>query len=435
MLIPVLVVALLLALNAVFAMSELALMTSSQSRLAERAGRGDRGAKAALKLASQPTRFLSTVQVGITLIGILAGAYGEKAISVHIASRLAQVPGLEEHGDLAATVLVVCVITYFSLVLGELVPKRLALAFPETMSSTIARPLSVLSRVMAAPAWFLTKSTEAVLALLRVSKDAGPGLSEADVKALVSRAASLGVLTPQEHDLLQRTMRADDLHASDLMVPRQDMVWLPVDAEREVVRDLIVGARFGHYPVCRGGVDEVVGVVSLRDMIAGGLLHGSEWKLGRLVTKPLFIPETCPALLLLGRFRETDSHLAVVVDEYGGISGLLTVGDVVRAIVGDMSKSDLLLRPGVVQRPDGSWLIDGRLPVADLVRVLGVAEESLEEIPQARTAAGVVIAVLGSIPNESEGAVWEGWRLEVVDMDGARIDKLLATRQPKDPPE
>jgi putative hemolysin len=428
-LIPILVLFGLLLLNGVFAMSELAVMTSRRSRLQQKAAGGDAGAAAALKLADDPTRFLSTVQVGITLIGILAGAYGEKAISTKVQEMVARVPALEARSDLIALIIVVLGITYFSLVLGELVPKRLALAFPEAVAAMIARPLSVLSFVTALPVRVLTGSTELVLRVLRVKPRAGDDVSEEDVRSLVSRAASTGVLTPQEHALLQRTMRAADLTAEDLMVPRNDVVWIDAGSGVETVRVLAGTNPHSHFPVCRGSMDQILGVVHIKDLVAYGLLSGgADFRVDSVMQKPLYVPDTCPALTLLERFRAGRTHVAIVVDEYGGTSGLLTLNDVVRSIVGDIARVGEEQAPTVVLRKDGSLLIDGRLPVHELVIALMLGPEAEDGMPEARTTAGLVTALLGHIAVKGEGVAWHGWRLEVVDMDGARVDQVLATR-------
>ena len=430
MLTAVVVLMVLLLLNGVFAMSELALMTSRPSRLAERARRGDRGAAAAIRLAEHPTRFLSTVQIGITLIGILAGAYGERAISGHVRALVARSPALEPYSDLIALTVVVLGITYFSLVLGELVPKRLALAFPERMSSLIAPALLVLSKITVLPGMVLTWSTETVLRVLRVRPTTGDDVSEEDVASLVNRAASLGVLTKQEHTLVRRTMRTDDLSASDLMTPRQEIVWLREGMDAAEVRQRVLGSVHNQFPVYRENQDEVVGFVSVKTLITRGYLSGGAGDrppLSRIASKPLFVPDTCRALLLLERFREADRTVAIVVDEYGGTSGLVTVTDVVRSIVGDVSRTEVMSRPRAFRRDDGSWLIDGRMPVEEAARMLGIDPDGADPMPQARTVAGLVVTLLGRIPSPSESVVWARWRFEVVDMDGTRVDQVLAT--------
>lgn len=427
MLIAIAILALLLLLNGIFAMSELAMMTARQSRLQQAAAAGSKGAAAALALAREPTRFLSTVQVGITLIGILAGAFGEKAISTRVEGWVSRVPALEPYSDTIALVIVVLSITYFSLVLGELVPKRLALAFPELIATTIARPLTLISVVGAWPVWVLTVSTEAVLTLLRIKPRKGDDVSQEDVQSLVARAASTGVFTPQEHALFQRTMRVGDLTVHDLMVPRSEIVWIEEATRPDALRVLIGTSPYSHFPVCQGSLDKLVGVVHIKDLIAYGLLAGAEFNVTTVAHRPLFVPESMPALKLLDQFTSSKVHIAFVVDEHGGTLGLLTLNDVVGALVGDMSRRGEQPAPHATRREDGSWLLDGRLRVDEAASTLGLPAAFADNRPDVSTVAGLVLAQLGHIPVEGEHIEWHGWRIEVVDMDGTRIDQLLAS--------
>lgn len=426
---PAIVLLLVLFLvNGVFAMAELAMMTSRHSRLQQAAVGGSKGAAAALSLSREPTRFLSTVQVGITLVGILAGAFGEKALSSKLQVFIAEAEPLSPYSGPISTVLIVLVITYLSLVLGELVPKRIALAFPEQIAGLIARPLSALSVLTAVPVKLLTISTEGVLTLLRVPASTRDDVSEEDVKSLMARAAGTGVFTPHEHELFQRTVRIGDLTAADLMVPRGEIVWLDETMPADEVRVLVGTSPFSHYPVCRGSIDQLVGVVHIKDLIAYGLLSGAAFRVSAVAHKPLFVPETCPALQLLDQFKRTKVHVAIVVDEYGGTHGLVTLNDVVRVLVGDLSRKGEDPPPVATRRPDGSLLIDGRLPLHELEVTLTLTIAESGDATDARTAAGLVLDLLGHIPHKGESVEWRGWILEVVDMDGTRIDQILARR-------
>ncbi|MDX2132345.1 MAG: hemolysin family protein [Planctomycetota bacterium] len=429
MLVPLAILGFLIVLNGVLAMSELAVMTSRQSRLARDAKAGSKGAAAAIALAREPTRFLSTVQVGITLIGIMAGAFGENALSGKLEKMVAQVGLMEPYADVIALGVVVLGITYLSLVVGELVPKRVALAYPERVATLIARPLSVLSTVTAWPVRILTWSTEAVLRVLRLKVRAGDDVSEDDVKALIARGASTGIFTPQELTLFQRTMRVADLTVRDLMVARADIVWIDERETTDAVRVLVGTSPYSHFPVCAGDLDKLVGVVHVRDLIAYGLLSGSSFKVTSVVRQPLFVPETMPALRMLDQFQSSKVHIAFVVNEYGSTLGLVTLNDVTRAIVGDISRSGEVA-PTMIKRPDGSWLIDGRLPLHEFVVASAVPPEAEAELPDVSTVGGLVVALLGHIPAESESVAWQGWTLEVIDMDGTRVDKVLATFVP-----
>ena len=423
----VLILAFLMVLNGIFAMSELAMMTSRQSRLQQAAKGGSRGAAAALALAREPTRFLSSVQVGITLIGILAGAFGERSLSDDLAPLVAKVPALAPYADTIALLLVVLLITYLSLVVGELVPKRIALAHPEAVASAIALPLKALSAIASLPVRILTASTDGLLRVMRIRQRTIDDVSEEDVKALISRAASTGVFTPQELALLQRTMRAGDLIVRDLMVSRQDIVWIDESEPLDAIRVLVGTNPHSHFPVCRGDLDTLVGVVHVKDLIAYGLLAGTDFKLASVAQKPIFVPETMPALRLLDQFQRSRTHIVFVVDEYGAMQGLLTLNDVTRAIVGDVSRKGDPSAPTMTRRDDRSWLVDGRLPLHELVHGLNLPTEVEAELPDVSTVAGLVTTLTGRIPAEGDKVEWQGYSIEVMDMDGVRVDKLLVT--------
>lgn len=426
MTLAILVLLLLLLLNGIFAMSELAMMTSRSSRLQQEASRGSRSAARALALRRDPTRFLSTVQVGITLVGILAGAFGEKAISGPLAAMLAKWEPLAPYAGEVSLALVVLTITYFSLVLGELVPKRLALAYPEAIATAIARPLDLLSRIAAWPVRVLTASTELILRLLKVKPRMADDVSEEDVQAIVARAAATGVFTSQEHAILQRVLRVGDLTVRDLMVPRTDIVWVPETTSIDELKVLVGTSPFSHFPVCRESMDELTGVVHIKDLISYGLLEGAQFPVVKVARKPVFVPETMPALRVLDLFRNTKSHIAFVVDEHGGTLGLVTLNDVTAALVGDIARRGQEASPGATRRGDGSWLIDGRLPLHELFALLHISPDAEEQAPDVSTAAGLVLALMGRIPTVGETVDWHGWRIEVVDMDAARVDQLLA---------
>lgn len=428
MLTAILVLAFLLFFNGVFAMAELAVMTSRHSRLQQAANAGSRSAAAALALAREPTRFLSTVQVGITLIGVLAGAYAERALSGSVESLIARLPWVSEYSDSLALVLVVLVITYFSLVLGELVPKRIAIAFPETVASLIARPLALLSRIVALPVRILTVSTEAVMRVLRVPTRRADDLSEDDVKALLSRAASTGVFDPSEQRLFQRLFRASDLRVAELMVPRAEIVWIPETATAREMRVLVGTSPYSHFPVCRGGIDRIVGVVHIKDLIAFGLLAGAEFSVRDVAREPLFVPENTPALRVLDTFRERRSHIAFVVNEYGGIEGLVTINDIVRALIGDIVRRGDPAPARITRRADGSWLLDGAAPFHQVAVALEIPASLEAEHPTVNTVAGLVLALSGHFPARGESVEWAGYRFEVTDAGGTRIEKVVATR-------
>ncbi len=432
MLVPILILAVALVLNAILATAELATMTSRASRLQRAASRGNKGAAAALALARQPTAFLSTVQFGITLIGIFAGAFGESAISESVKPMIAKIPVLEPYARSISFGLVVIVITYFSLVVGELVPKRIAMAYPEGVASFIARPLTLLAWLTSPAVRVLSISTDAILAVLRI-KTRGDDVSEDDIKALVSRAATTGVFGPLEHKLFQRLFRLGDLKVQSLMVPRHEMIFINHDMTLEEVRVLVGTSPHSHFPVVEGSLDKLVGVVHIKDLIAYGLLSSLEFKVIDVAQKPLFVPEAMPAVKLLDTFQKSRSHIAFVVDESGGVEGLVTLNDVVQALVGDISRLGEEPAARVIRRKDGSFLLDGMLSVHDAMTALGLPDPSPDELPAVTTLAGMVVALFGHVPDTGETVEWQGWTFEVVDMDGRRVDQVLAFKPPAPP--
>lgn len=428
MLLALAILLFLLLLNGLFAMAELAMMTSRQTRLAQAAVKGSKGAAAAISLSREPTRFLSTVQLFITLIGVLLGAFGEKQLSGYLEGWVSRYSPVAPLADEISLVLVVLGITYVSLVLGELVPKRIALAAPEAVAATIARPLALLSRIAAWPIRLLSASTDGMLALLHIKSRLGDDVSEDDVRALVARAATTGVFTPQEHKLFQRIFRIGDLCAGDVMVPRGDVIYMEQDTPIDDVRVLVGTSPHSHFPICDGGLDKIIGVVHIKDLVSYGLLASTSFKVTDVAHPPLYIPEATPCLALLEKFQQSKTHIAIIVDEYGGTQGLLTLNDLLRPLVGDISRRGEDTRPTALRRDDGSWLIDGRLPLHDLITLLGLPSQAEAQLPDVSTTAGLTLHVIGHIPHEGEHASWLGFRFEVVDMDGTRIDKLLIKR-------
>ncbi len=426
MTVALLVLSALLLLNAVLAASELSVMTSRPSRLQALATRGSKGARRALQLAREPTRFLSTVQVGITLIAIFSGAYAEREITHVVEHWMDDYPALHQYARPISLAGVVLLLTYVSLVFGELVPKRIALAYPEAVASFIATPVLALSRLGALPVRVLSASTDALLALLRV-RSRGDDVSEDDVRALVARAASTGVFDPLEHKLFERAMRMGDLSAKSLMVPRGQITWIDEGMPAEDVRVVIGTAPFSHFPVCKGSIDKLAGVVHVKDLIAYGLLAGVDFRVAAVMQAPLYIPDSMPALKLLELFQRSRTRIAFVVDEHGGLEGLITANDLVQAIVGDLSRGTEEEHPRAVRRDDGSWLVDGRLPIPELLATLGIAHEAADDLPDVATAAGLVTALIGDLPSTGEKTHWHGWTFEVVDLDGRRVDKLLVS--------
>ena len=433
----VLVIVLLLVLNGVFAMSEIAVVTARRIRLEHRAEGGDKGARAALDLARDPTQFLSTVQVGITLIGVLAGAFGGASIAEQLADAFRAYPTVAPYAEGLGLTVVVGAITYLSLIIGELVPKRIALAAPERIASVIARPMRVVSRVTAPVVQVLTGSTNLMLRLLGVRPHGEPGLTEEEIRAVLEQGAESGVVEPREHEIVESVFRLGDRNVGSIMTPRTELDWIDVDA-RDPERDRALVAqltseRRGLYLVCEHDLDHVTGFVHAEDLLAeclgGGTIHLTAVRTS--VRAPMFVPASMPVLHLLDAFRASRQHAAVVLDEYGGVDGLVTLHDVLEALVGDLpSVDDEDTSPALERRPDGSWLVEGALPVVDVEAKLDVELHEPEGPTSYQTLAGFVLARLGRLPKPGDRFRWHDYGFEVVAMDGRRVDRVLITPSP-----
>jgi putative hemolysin len=414
----------LVLLNGVFAMSELAMVSARRARLQYLADQGRTGAKTALALKADPTRFLSTVQVGITLIGVLAGAFGGARIAGALAERLVRAGLPPGAADTTALSLIVVLITYLSLILGELVPKRLALADAARIATRVARPMRLLSRAGAPIVWVLERSTTLVLRLLGQRAHRAEQVTEDEIRSIVAEGAASGVLHGVEREMIEGVMWLADRPVRSIMTPRVDVEWLDVDATPEMVRDKIAGTGHARFLVCRGRLDDIVGVVHTKDL-AAALLRAEPLDLASLARPPLVMPERSPVLRLLERLRTATVHMAVVVDEYGSIEGIITPTDILSGIAGELPQGADDDIPEAVRREDGSWLIDGRLDLHAAERVLNVG--GMADDHDYATLAGFVLWRLGRMPRPADTFEWRGYRFEVVDMDGRRIDKVLVT--------
>jgi putative hemolysin len=420
--VELLIIVLLLLVNGVLAGSELAVVSARKMRLQQRAEAGDAGAQVALALADEPGRFLSTVQIGITLVGILTGAFGGATLAETVAAWLTDAGVSARNAELVSVVFVVLGITYLSLIIGELVPKRLALQHPEGIATAVARPMRTLSRIAAPAVTLLSVSTDLVLRLLHVRTPVEAPVSEEEIRLLIQQSTAAGVFEPAEQAMVSSIFRLGDRHVADLMVPRHAVVWLDIDDLPTAVWQEMTASPHTRFPVCRGELDQVLGVVSVKDLGAQ-LAQGQPADLRAVLRPALVVPETLVVLAVLERFREAGTALAVVVDEHGGVSGILTLTDVLEAIVGALPTPAERADPRVVQRPDGSWLLDGDLPVDEVKAVLGLGE--LPDEDDYQTLAGFLLHQLGRIPAPADAVEWDGRRFEVLDMDGRRIDKVL----------
>ncbi len=433
MLTRIAIVLLLTFCNGFFALSEMALVASRKSRLREMA-RHSRRARVALRHAQAPERFLSTVQVGITLVMLITGALAGDAMGDEVAALLARssTPHLAPYAHVAGIVLGFALVSFLQIVVGELVPKRLALAAPEKFSSYVAVPMLVLARICAPFVWLLNASSGMLLRLLRVDGERQGAITEEEIRLLIAESAEQGVLDIDERNMVNRVLRLGDRTVDSVMTPRPRIVWLDMNASREENLAVMRATPFSRYPVYRGGENDVVGVLEVKSLL-GELLAGGSPELFRRLAKPLYVPATARALDLLEEFRDAETPVALVVDEYGDIEGLVTLNDLLAAVVGvtQLGHGSGEEAPPIVTRGDGSWVFDCALSIEDLRELLQVDELPGEAEHEYRTAAGMVMAALGRIPQVGEVFTWHGIRFEVVDLDGARIDKLLVTPAPR----
>ncbi|HEY7688124.1 MAG TPA: hemolysin family protein [Dongiaceae bacterium] len=428
MTLEIIIVLLLILLNGLFAMAEMALVSSRRARLKHAADQGDKGAKAALALAESPSRFLSTVQIGITMIGVLAGAFGGATISESIAAWLVQFPQVAEYADPISIGAVVVAITVLSLILGELVPKRLALSRPESISRALARPMTLMSRLAAPAVWLLSAATELVLKLIPIRHGSEPAVTDEEIKLLMQQGTEAGHFHPAEKTIVDMALRLGDRRISAMMTPRTQVEWLDLSDPIEETRQKIRESHYSRFPVAEGGRRNFVGVVEAKDLLAASL-DNRPFDLRAAIKPALYIPETAPALKALEIFRETGKPIALIIDEYGDFQGLVTLEDVLVALVGELQAPDLNEAPAVTERADGSWLVDGLLSIDELKDRIKLVRLPDEEEASYQTVAGLVMAELRRIPKAGDSFQVAGFEFEVVDMDGRRIDKVLVTRR------
>jgi putative hemolysin len=425
----ILIILLLMAVNGVFAMAEMAVVSSRKPRLQQWANEGNRGAEAALELSVHPDRFLSTIQIGITLIGILAGAFGEKALAAKVSAQLAQYPQVADYSDSIAFVLVVIVITYLSLVVGELVPKRLALHNPERFAAFFAPPLSFLSRAAAPAVNLLGASTRLVLKLLRSKPQEEPPVTEEEIKVMLEQGTEAGVFEEAEHDMMKSLLKLGDRAVDALMKPRREVTWLDVDEPWEENRKRMAASLYSRFPVAKSSLDNVIGIIQTKDLLTR-CLAGEKMDLKQSMRPPLFVPEGLPVLQLLEMFKKSRTHIALVVDEYGGVEGLVTLNDVLESIVGDVASADMPAEKMAVQRADGSWILDGKILIDEMKEIIDMGHLPDEDSGSYNTLGGFVMMHMGRVPVTGDTFDAEGFRFEVVDMDEKRVDRVLVSRVP-----
>jgi putative hemolysin len=417
------IVVALTLLNGLFSMSELALVSSRKGRLQHMAENGDRGARTALRLIDDPSRFLSTVQIGITMVGVVAGAYGGATLGERFGAWLDTVPGLAGYGQALGVTTVLVAITYLSIVLGELIPKRIALRNPERIASIMARPMRTLSKIAAPMVWLLGASTDVALRLLGLHGEREVTVTEEEVRSMITEGTQAGVFAPEEKDMIDGVLRLADRTVRTIMTPRPDVVWLDINDPQDLLLNEIKVGGHSRYPVCRGELDEVVGVVHTRDLVAAAV-QGRPFDLEANTMKPLVVHDGIPILKLLDLMKTSGQHMAMALDEYGSIEGLATITDIVETIAGDLPEAGRQAEIAAVHREDGSWLVEGWMPVDEFEDTTGIRGLRGADT-DFHTVAGFVLHRLGHIPQAGEVLEYQGIGFEVVDMDGRRIDKIL----------
>jgi putative hemolysin len=421
----------LILLNALFAMSEMALTAARKARLAVMVEAGEAGAQAAMDLHDQPTRWLSTVQIGITSIGILNGIVGDAAFSAPLSAWLqGEVHVPPRAAEISATALVVIIITFLTIIFGELVPKRIGQMFPETIARIAAPPMEWLSSATRPFVWLLSGCTEAVLRLFGLRDNNGArSVTEEEIAASLEEGVDAGVIEEHEHQMVRNVFRLDERQIGSMMIPRNEIAWIDVDSPLPELLATISEHAHSRFPVCRGGLDDVLGVLAAQRLLAP-LAAGETPVLAGLLEAPVFVPETLSGMELLEHFRVAEAQLVFVVDEYGAVQGVITVRDVLEAITGEFAPPSAD-NAWAVQRDDGSWLMDGLIPVPELKDRLELRELPEEDRGRYNTLAGMIMLLLGRLPSTTDQVDWQGWRFEVVDLDGKRVDKVLVTRGPE----
>jgi len=429
MLTEIFIIVTLILINGLFSMSELAIVSAKKNRLQAKAEDGHKGAEKALELAKNPNRFLSTVQIGITLIGILSGAFGGATIAEKLGMEINKISWLSPYSEGIGVGIVVLLITYFTLVLGELVPKRLALNSAEKIASAVSPLMQSLSRVTTPLVAILSSSTNLTLRALGVRPSNEPEVTEEDLKSILLQGTEIGIIEESEQDMVERIFRLSDRSVSALTTPRTETIFLNIDATHEEIYQKIARYPFSRFPVIQDTNDNVVGIVQSRDLLLQRV-EGDQFDIAKVMLQPLYLPESTPALVVLEKFRSTGIELAVIIDEYGGVLGLVSMNDILEAIVGDVVYPHKENEADVIQREDGSWLMDGMLQVDELKDYLDIDYLPDRDEGNYETLSGLMMAQLGRVPVSGDHFEWEGLRFEVVDMDGRRVDKVLISKLP-----
>ena len=428
MFIELLIVFCLIVLNGFFSMAEIAIVSARRARLRQLAEDGHKGARKALELAEDPSRFLATAQTGITFVGVLASAFSGATVAQHLGVWLNEnYTWMVPNGEVWALVIVVAVVSYLTLFIGELIPKRVAMARAEEIAVLVSGPLQIMGSILNPVVRFLHATTDLSLRLLGVSEPKGPAVTEEEVKTMIAEGTEEGVFEAAEKKMLEGVMRLTDRTVRSIMTPRIDVIWIGEADDAETIKETIRASGYSRFPIGRGDLEEVVGVVHAKDLL-NALLAGRPLELQQLKRGILSVPETTPVLKLLEQFKASGQHQAIVIDEYGSVEGLVTVADILIAIAGELPEHGQDSNDKPVQRSDGSWLIDGGTPINEIESLTGL--KRMLEDGDFHTLAGFVLAQMGRIPATGDNFTWQAARFEVVDMDGRRIDKVLVTPPP-----
>jgi putative hemolysin len=427
------IVLVLILINGLFVMSEMAIVSARKVRLQQAVNQGSRKARIALDLANNPSRFLPTVQVGITLMVILSGARGESAVSKvltplfkPLALNYFQEETAREYSATLASVIAIAVVTYFSIVIGELVPKQIALNNPERLSLLVAKPLLWLGKIGSPISNILSKSTDLVVKLLGIRPSSEPEVTEEEIRVMLGQGTEAGMIEEVEQDMMQRIMGLGDRKVGAIMTPRPDIVWLDVEDDWADNCKKIVDSQYSRFPVCKEVVDDILGVVHVADLLSQ-TIQGQQPSLTSSMINPLLVPESMRGLKVLEQFKETGTHIGMVIDEYGVIQGMVTMNDLLEEIVGDIQDIEQPAPPQAVQREDGSWLLDGMLPIEEFLDLFKLEGDSIEQRGSYNTLGGFTIVQLGKIPQAADVFDWENLRFEIMDMDGNRVDKVMVS--------
>ncbi|NTU76319.1 MAG: HlyC/CorC family transporter [Alphaproteobacteria bacterium] len=420
---------LLFLLNGFFAMAELAIVSARRARLRQLQESHPSGAKLALQLAEDPTSFLSIIQIGVTLNSVLAGAFGGTTLAKHLADYLNRFAAVAPYSEPLALLLTVAGVTYLNLVIGELLPKRVGLAYAEIIAVRVAGFMRFLAVAAAPVVWILRLSTDFLLWLFRLNNPGTAPVTEEEVKDLIAEGTESGVFKPAEKEMLEGVMRLADRTVRTIMTPRVDMAWLGIDDSPEEHTQLMQSTGYSRFPVAKGDLEEILGIIHAKDLL-NAALQGRDIELGVLMRPPLIVPDSTPVLRLVDEFKNSGQHLAIVIDEYGSVEGLVTATDILETITGELPEPGQISDTKPVQRENGSWLIDGMMPLDEVETLVGL--KNMRGGGDFHTIAGFVIDKLGRLPTTGDHFHWNEARFEVVDMDGRRIDKVLINPPERD---